>query len=158
MGLFTTLIYNLINDEPEFVQVQKQRIAFIKEKIVDKVEDDDFDPAAFKSTHSVANRTDDASRKLKRVKEFVYKKPSKSQESSSFKWFRSNFVRTLPKNRPNKETLLPALPTVQYPRSEDPSSWPVPLDKAHMPRGSNTEVLASGLEEAFGDLEDNRFL
>jgi hypothetical protein len=155
MGLFTTLIYNAFNDEPDFVHVQKQRMAFIREKVIDKIEDDDFDPATFKSTASDIQDAD-AHKKLKRVKEFVYKKPSRSQ--GSFKWFRSNFVRELPKNRPKKDSELAPAPVVRYPRSEDPATWPIPLDAARMPKRSNTVVLASGLEDAFGDLEDTRFL
>lgn len=156
MGIFTVLIYNVLNDTPDYVHVQKQRMAFIKEKIVDKVEDDDFDPATFKSSAAGAGHTDDSARKLKRVKEFVYKKPSGTKPSHSvvsFRWFKSNFVRALPQNRANKQDDLPQTPVVRYPTSEDPATWPLPLDEARMPKQNTTAVLASGLDDAFGGLD-----
>ena len=59
--LIQILAQYYIDDEPEEVSIQKQRMEFIRDKIIAQVEDDDFDDADPSLSQRSSIRKDDSS-------------------------------------------------------------------------------------------------
>jgi hypothetical protein len=147
------LVYHLINSviasTPYHVVVQKQRMEFIHEKIIDKIEDDDFDPSQFRS-QARANAG-----KLKHANAFTtYKKVS---SKSRLRTFLHSFRKSSVLERANPANLrmdeVEATPQCNYPKGEEMSSWPSPLDVFKMPHRDRSRVLVSGFDGVYEDLD-----
>lgn len=113
----------IIDDEPEEVKIQIERMKFIKEKIIDRVADEDFfDKDTSIEQHDV----------------------EEGGENSGCCGSKTGKAR----HRKAQEN-LPEIPSFNYPDGNHPGSWPVPLNKdssPQPPKKDENTVTASDLD------------